>query len=164
MIGNKTFMEYLHIIKIPMLIYTAWAFIYNVIDLLWTGIIMLVMMCIGIHLSIIIYLYIGWVTVKKYNGDILTGGAAGMIGGLFTGVIASTVNIIKAIIVVIILTLFPTEVVGHEIAYYGLITGLFMVFVGSIIVGIISIIIGIIMGFISGLIGAAIAANLRRDN
>ena len=109
----------------------------------------MILLLLGIFIGIVIYLYIGWITVKKHNGKILTGGVAGLLGGLLTGLIASIINSTKAIIVVF--SQLPDVAAGYgEVYLVGAILGVLFMSAAFISVG-------LIMGFILGVIGAVLA-------
>lgn len=162
MLGDKTFREYLQIIKTPVLIYLIWSILYTLVDFVLRLLTLLEILGIdawifsiiawfptllGMGVGLIVYLYVGWSTAKKHGGTIAAGGIAGLFAGLFTGLIAALLEAVKALTVRVI----EQFLIGYPLTAY---------FIGAVLAILAKVVIfislGLFLGLILGEIGAVI--------
>lgn len=102
-IGGKTLKEYLGIIKMPLLALIGLSVVSFLIGLLayipGLGFIFaMIGVAVGLLLSLISLLitgYIGYITVKKYAGDLLSASVAGSLAGLISGLVSAVLGLIS---------------------------------------------------------------------
>ena len=149
-IGGKTLKEYITIIKIPLLALIgvsilsflmsfltyipAIGFAFAIINIL-TG---LVFFLIMVALSG----YIGYITVKKYSGDLLTALVAGAIAGTISGAISGVLSLLSSVAALFFIRNISGGI-GLVLALIGLVVS---PIVGAILIGILSAIGGLIAG------------------
>jgi hypothetical protein len=101
-IGGKSLKEYMVIIKMPLLALIGLTVVNFLFGLLayvpglgiifgWLGLVIGFLLSL---ISIIITGYIGYVTVKKYSGDLLTASVAGGLAGLISGIVGAVLGLI----------------------------------------------------------------------
>ena len=147
--GGKEFSDYWAIIKIPTLVLIAWAvlgFIFSIISFsLYQTIFSSVA---GWILTIAVFSFIGWTTVKDHKGTV---GIAAW-GGALSGVIAGFIGAIIAILMFYFVPAFSQLAIAQATAQ-----GADVAMVRNFMA--IGIFIGLITGpLINGLVGAAISA------
>ncbi len=159
-IAGKTFADYWKVIQLPVIVLVVWAVIQTAVQMAapmmgWgVG-------AIGMLISLIALLYVGWSGVKNYKLDL----AQSAVAGALTAVIAGVVALILAVLA---FAAVGTAVAGAAgmMGYgagYGVPAAAMGGFViGALIIGrIFGLIVGAIVGAILAAIGAVVAQNVK---
>ncbi len=148
--------DYIGIIAIPVVVYILWAVLHNIISL---GIIMagiynilsiyrIIYLGVTVILGLILTLFVGWRTVKKYKGTPINAAIAGLVTGIICGVAIKIINLSGGLIPQLMYGFFPD--IGFMMGF------LFR----AILLVIVNIIIGVFFGTILAVVGALIAEKM----
>ena len=151
-IGGKTLKEYMNIIKMPLLALIGLSVVSFLVGLLayipGLGFIFaMIGVAVGLVLSLISWVitgYIGYTTVKKYSGDLLSASVAGALAGLIEGLASALLGLIST-------TLSFGLGGGSVSGVIGMGAGMAMLVISPIV----GVIIGAIIALIGGLIAGA---------
>jgi hypothetical protein len=150
-IGGKTLKEYMGIIKMPLLALIGLSVVSFLIGLLaYIPGLGFVFAMIGAAVSLLLSLisilitgYIGYTTVKKYSGDLLSASVAGALAGLIEGLASALLSLISAGISL------------GMVSGFGAAIGMTAALIALVISPIFGVIIGGIIALIGGLIAGA---------
>ena len=148
-IGGKTLKEYIGIIKMPLLALIGLSVVNFLIELLaYIPALGVIFSVVGVMVSLLISLidllivgYIGYITVKKYAGDLFSASVAGSLSGLVYGLVGAVLSLIST---------------GIGLAMGSGVAGAIGMGIGLVAL-VISPIFGIIVGGIIALLGGLIA-------
>jgi hypothetical protein len=155
-IVGKTFADYWTVVKLPVIVLIVWSIIQSA-AMIGAPLMGWALGTIGLLITLVAFLYIGWTGIKTYKLDLAQSAVAGAIAAVISGIVSLIITIIVAA------TVGGAALGAASMMGFGAPAAAVGGFVMSalIIAGIIGLIVGAIIGAILAAIGAIAAQNMK---